>query len=192
MSRSRLAQALVLGALLAATNLVGMTGIAHATGGAAVLQDDRRPPTQGQVGESGTSAKPRPTNRLSAATRDGHPLKARSASPGIPGYTRPLRQPSRTASPGGRSHRWPCVGRRAGAGRRPCRQPSKSENANRARGLTTVTVTPPDGAAAPTRQPHHLASDELVLSSLSAAACPIRALVGPKRKNALLDLNGRE
>jgi hypothetical protein len=52
MSKSRLAQALVLGALLAATNLVGMTGVAHATGGAAVLQDDRRPPTQGQVGES--------------------------------------------------------------------------------------------------------------------------------------------
>jgi hypothetical protein len=54
MSKSRLAQALVLGAMLAATNLVGMTAVAHAKGGggSVVAQDDRRPPTQGQVGES--------------------------------------------------------------------------------------------------------------------------------------------
>jgi heme A synthase len=54
MSKSRLAQALVLGALLATTNLAGMTAIAHAQseGGSVVAQDDRRPPTEGQVGES--------------------------------------------------------------------------------------------------------------------------------------------
>jgi hypothetical protein len=54
MSKSRLAQALVLGALLAAANLAAMTGVAHAKGGggsAAIHDDDRRPPTQGQVGE---------------------------------------------------------------------------------------------------------------------------------------------
>jgi hypothetical protein len=53
MSKCRLAQALVLGALLAATNLAAMTAIAHAQneGGSVVAQDDRRPPTQGQVGE---------------------------------------------------------------------------------------------------------------------------------------------
>ena len=37
-----------------------------------------------------------------------------------------------------------------------------NEGGARQRGLTTVTVTPLDGAAAPTRQPHPLASDELV------------------------------
>jgi hypothetical protein len=54
MSKSRLAQALVLGALLAATNLVSLAGVAHAKGaaGSVVGQDDRRLPTQGQVGES--------------------------------------------------------------------------------------------------------------------------------------------
>jgi hypothetical protein len=52
MSKSRLAQTLVLAALLAATNLVGMTAVAHATGGSAVIADGGRPPTQGQVGES--------------------------------------------------------------------------------------------------------------------------------------------
>jgi hypothetical protein len=52
MSKSSLAQTLVLGALLAATNLVGMTAVAHATGGSEVITDGGRPPTQGQVGES--------------------------------------------------------------------------------------------------------------------------------------------
>jgi hypothetical protein len=51
MSKSRLAQTLVLAALLAATNLVGMTAVAHATGGSAVIADGARPPTEGQVGE---------------------------------------------------------------------------------------------------------------------------------------------
>jgi len=45
MSNSRLAPALVLGALLEAINLAaGMTAVAHA-------QTTRQPPTQGQVGE---------------------------------------------------------------------------------------------------------------------------------------------
>jgi hypothetical protein len=54
MSKSRLARALVLGALLATTNLVSLTAVAHAAGGggSVVGQEDRRPPTQGQVGES--------------------------------------------------------------------------------------------------------------------------------------------
>jgi hypothetical protein len=73
MSNSRLAPALVLGALLAAINLAaGMTAVAHA-------QTTRQPPTQGQVGE-----------------------------PRHPRVSPPAPQPSRTANPGGRSHRWPC------------------------------------------------------------------------------------
>jgi hypothetical protein len=38
-----------------------------------------------------------------------------------------------------------------------------NEGGARQRGVTTVTVTPHDGAAAPTRQPHRLAGDGLVL-----------------------------
>ena len=54
MSKSRLASALVLGALLAATNLAGLTAVAHAqaTDAPTGKQAARRPPTQTQVGES--------------------------------------------------------------------------------------------------------------------------------------------
>jgi len=54
MSKSRLASALVLGALLAATNLAGLTGVAHAqaTDAPTGKQATRRPPTQTQVGEA--------------------------------------------------------------------------------------------------------------------------------------------
>ena len=50
MSKSRLTQAVVLGALLAA-NLVAMTGVALATDESTGKQAARRPPTQSQVGE---------------------------------------------------------------------------------------------------------------------------------------------
>jgi hypothetical protein len=54
MSKSRLASALVLGALLAATNLAAMTTVAHAQAIDAPTgrQATRRPPTQTLVGES--------------------------------------------------------------------------------------------------------------------------------------------
>jgi hypothetical protein len=54
MSKSRLAQALVLAALLAATNVAGMTAVAHtqATDEPTSKQAARRSPTQGQVGEA--------------------------------------------------------------------------------------------------------------------------------------------
>ena len=54
MSKSRLASALVLGALLAATTLAGLTGVAYAqaTDAPTGKQAARRPPTQTQVGES--------------------------------------------------------------------------------------------------------------------------------------------
>jgi hypothetical protein len=53
MSKCRLAQALVLGALLAGTNLAGMTAIAHAQANDQPTTNHtaRRPPTQAQVGE---------------------------------------------------------------------------------------------------------------------------------------------
>jgi hypothetical protein len=51
---SKLTRALVVGAMVAAMNLVGMTAIAQAqtTDEPASNQDARRPPTEGQVGES--------------------------------------------------------------------------------------------------------------------------------------------
>jgi hypothetical protein len=49
----KLLRILVLAAMPAALNLAGMTAVAHATvGGSIVIDDGRRPPTQGQVGES--------------------------------------------------------------------------------------------------------------------------------------------
>jgi hypothetical protein len=51
---SKLARACILGAMLAAINLAGMTAVAQAQAndGPAGKQDVRRPPTEGQVGES--------------------------------------------------------------------------------------------------------------------------------------------
>jgi hypothetical protein len=70
MSKPWLAPALVLGALLAAANLANMTAVAHANGGggSAAIHDDRRPPTQGQVGESWHQRPP--TNDQSAFADD--------------------------------------------------------------------------------------------------------------------------
>ena len=52
MSKSRLASALVLETLLAATTLAGLTGVAHAQASDASTgkQAARRPPTQTEVG----------------------------------------------------------------------------------------------------------------------------------------------
>jgi len=53
MSKSRLAQTLVLGALLAAMNLAGLTAVAHAQANDDPDgKDARRPPTERQVGET--------------------------------------------------------------------------------------------------------------------------------------------
>ena len=54
MSKSRLASALVLGTLLAATTLAGLTGVAHAqaTDAPTGKPAARRPPTRTQVGEA--------------------------------------------------------------------------------------------------------------------------------------------
>jgi hypothetical protein len=50
---SRLARTLVLGAMLAAMNLAGMTAVAHAQANHDPDgKDARRPPTEGQVGET--------------------------------------------------------------------------------------------------------------------------------------------
>ena len=49
---SKLARALILGATLAAMNLAAMTTVAHAQATDEPAKDARRPPTEGQVGET--------------------------------------------------------------------------------------------------------------------------------------------
>jgi hypothetical protein len=49
---SKLARALVLGAMRAAMNLAGMTAVAQANDEPTRTQDARQPPTERQVGES--------------------------------------------------------------------------------------------------------------------------------------------
>jgi hypothetical protein len=49
---SKLARTLVLGAMLAAMNLAGMTAIAHAQANDEPSGKEARPPTEGQVGET--------------------------------------------------------------------------------------------------------------------------------------------
>ena len=70
MSISRLAQAVVLGALLAAANLAGMTAIAVAQSEPTLTHDHQRPPTQGQVGEAWH---PRVSPPAPPAEPDGQP-----------------------------------------------------------------------------------------------------------------------
>src|SRR5215211_6237089 len=52
-----------------------------------------------------------------------------------------------------------CAHTRAG---RTGRQASRPQSTGPARRVTTVTVTPLDGATVPTRPPHHLAGDGMV------------------------------
>jgi len=68
---SKLARALVLGATLAAMNLAGMTAVAHAQA-PNEAKDARRPPTEGQVGETwrhGQAASPEQTAADAALQR---------------------------------------------------------------------------------------------------------------------------
>jgi hypothetical protein len=158
---SKLTRALVLGATLVAMNLVGMTAVAQAqtNNEPASKQDAQRPPTERQVGETwrhGQVAAPqadRRGRRLAAGTGPRallHPQRD----------TRPGARPSayrieRTARLAPRLARCPGCSRARGRAGRAGRQASRPQSSGPARGLTTVTVAPLDGAAAPTRQPHH-------------------------------------
>jgi len=65
---SKLARVLALGALLAATTLASTTAVAYADD-AAVTQDSRRPPTEGQVGEPTHHRRVAPQQATADATR---------------------------------------------------------------------------------------------------------------------------
>jgi hypothetical protein len=80
---SKLARTLVLGAMLAAMNLAGMTAVAHAQ-----ANDARRPPTERQVGES--------WRQPQVASQEQTAADAAAAGP------RALLHPQRDARPGAR------------------------------------------------------------------------------------------
>jgi hypothetical protein len=104
MSKSRLAKTLVLGALLAVTNLAGMTGVAHAKDGAgsAAIHDRRQPPTQSQVGES-WHQRPAATNQHTVAGSTRRPPT--EAQVGEPWHLR-VHAPTPPAKPDGQPS-WP-------------------------------------------------------------------------------------
>jgi hypothetical protein len=83
MSKSTLARALVLGALLAATNLASMTAVAHAqsTDESTGKQDARRPPTQGQVGEAWQQPQVAPTVPEEAGDARRSPTESQVGEP---------------------------------------------------------------------------------------------------------------
>jgi hypothetical protein len=162
---SRRTRALIVGATLVAMQLAAMTAVAHAQAidEPTNSHDTRRPPTQGQVGEAWRQ--PREAADAPAVAGDarrpptesqvGESWRHQTSVPGAIGRAgRAARLAHRLAGVPGRS-RGP--GRRA---RRTRRQPAQPPTPSRAGAL--ITVTPLDGAAAPTRQPHHLATDELV------------------------------
>jgi hypothetical protein len=101
MSMSRLAQAVVLGALLAAANLAGMTAVAHAQSESTLTHDHQRPPTQGQVGEA-WHRRPAATNQSAIA---GHmqqpPTEGQVGEPWHPRQSVPMRPDEPTNQPGG-------------------------------------------------------------------------------------------
>jgi hypothetical protein len=104
MSKSRLAKTLMLGALLAATNLAGTTSVAHAKDGAgsAAIHDRRQPPTQSQVGES-WHQRPAATNQPTVAGDTRRPPTEAQVSE--PWHLR-VHAPTPPAKPDGQS-RWP-------------------------------------------------------------------------------------
>jgi hypothetical protein len=111
-----------------------------------------------------------PPGRLARAARRGRRPPAAAGPRALlhpQRDTRPADRPSaaRTQPPTQPARRFPrWVRCRSGAGGRAGRarrQTGGPQSPSRARGLTTVTVTPLDGAAAPTRQPHRLAGDGL-------------------------------
>jgi len=164
MSKSRLTQAIVPGALLAAANLATITAVAHAKdgGGPAAIHDHQRPPTQGQVGESWHQPSPAANQSAVAGHRQRPPTEGQV---GEPWHLR-VRPPAPSTEPDSQP-RWPGriagrTDRRAGAGRRPCRQASKPETS-----APTDRLTPPRSATRwgcrAHRQPHRLAGGGLVL-----------------------------
>jgi hypothetical protein len=104
MSKPKLAQALVVGALLAATNLAGMTAVAHAqaTDPSTGKHAARRPPTQTQVGESWHQRPPTTNQHTVAGDTRRPPTEGQVGEPWHP-RVHPLTPPAKPNS----QPRWP-------------------------------------------------------------------------------------
>jgi hypothetical protein len=83
MSISRLAQAVVLGALLATANLAGMPASPTPRANPHSPTTTSGHPPKARSGRPGTSTGPRPVSKPSLVMCGGRPLRARSGSPGI-------------------------------------------------------------------------------------------------------------
>jgi hypothetical protein len=178
-------RALVVGATLAAMTLAGMTAVAHAwaTDAPTGEQAARRPPTQDQVDEAwhqpqepaDAPAVAGETRRAPTEGEVGEPWRYQTSVPGRP------------AEPGGQPG-WHCLARVPGPGgraRRAGRHPAQPQTPSRAANLITDTVTPLDGAAAPTGSPITLPATDWSFSlSATAASCPCAGR--RERKSALL------
>ena len=156
---SKLTRTLIIGATLAAMHLAGMTAVAQAQANdEPVMATAHRTPSRGVLAP--------PPGRLAGADRRGCRPPAGAGPRALlhpQRNTRPDTGPSaartqRTTQLARRFPRWLCcrpgAGRRAGDARR---QTGRPQRPGRARGLTSVTVTPLDGAAGPARQPHRAA-----------------------------------
>jgi hypothetical protein len=93
---SKLARALVLGATLAAMNLVGLTAVAQAQNND---QDARRPPSQGQVGEAWRQ----PQVPAEQPTVAGDPRRPPTETQVGEAWRHPTSAPVRPAEPSGPS-----------------------------------------------------------------------------------------
>ena len=101
MSMSRLAQAVVLGALLAAANLAGMTAVAHAQSEPTLTPDHQRPPTQGQVGETWHQRRAATNQSTIAGHMQQPPTEGQVGEPWHPRQSVPMRPDEPTNQPGG-------------------------------------------------------------------------------------------
>ena len=104
MSTSRLARALVLGALLAATNLAGVTAVAHAQASdePTSKQAARRPPTQSQVGEAWHQPQAAPAGPAVAGDTRWPPTESQVGEPWRDQTDVPARPAERDGQPGWR------------------------------------------------------------------------------------------
>jgi len=101
MSMSRLAQAVVLGALLAAANLAGMTAVAHAQSEPTLTHDHQRPPTRGQVGEAWHQHRAAASRQTFAGDVRRAPTEGQVGEPWHPRQSVPMRLDEPTNQPGG-------------------------------------------------------------------------------------------
>jgi hypothetical protein len=102
MSKSRLTQAIVLGALLAATNLAAMTAVAHAKSEPTLTHDSQRPPTQGQVGEAWHQPPPATNQSAVAGHTQRPPTEGEVGEPWHPRVSSPAPSAEPDSQP-----RWP-------------------------------------------------------------------------------------